>query len=205
MKNFKILFGAIFLLLIHCNLFAQSSPREANLDFDGFLNLAQEVQEVRQNQLVDFETFLEMMKDPTVVLLDTRSKKAYDQVHIEGAIHLDFSDFTAYKLAQVIPSKDTKILIYCNNNFSSPLGENNTLKQNNGPLQSKGVSAPSSIIPNSSPLALNIPTFITLYGYEYKNVYELSSQVNVNDRNLKLVGTAIKTWDRALSSPISKD
>ncbi|HCJ80276.1 MAG TPA: rhodanese-like domain-containing protein, partial [Erythrobacter sp.] len=35
-----------------------------------------------------------------------------------GAIHLNFSDFTDDKLAKIIPSRDTRILIYCNNNFT---------------------------------------------------------------------------------------
>jgi rhodanese-related sulfurtransferase len=41
-------------------------------------------------------------------------------------------------------------------------------------------------------LALNIPTYINLYGYGYKNVYELSELVNTNDNKLEFEGTAIK-------------
>lgn len=41
-------------------------------------------------------------------------------------------------------------------------------------------------------LALNIPTYINLYGYGYKNVYELSELVNTNSNKLEFEGTAIK-------------
>jgi hypothetical protein len=37
--------------------------------------------------------------------------------HIKGAIHLDFTDFTQENLEALIPDKNTRILIYCNNNF----------------------------------------------------------------------------------------
>ena len=54
----------------------------------------------------------------------------------------------------------TRILIYCNNNFLN----------NIQPLTLK-----------SAPLALNIPTFMTLYGYGYKNLYEFGPAVDEND------------------------
>jgi hypothetical protein len=41
-------------------------------------------------------------------------------------------------------------------------------------------------------LALNIPTYINLYGYGYKNVYELDELVNVNDKRIEFEGTAVK-------------
>ncbi len=86
-------------------------------------------------------------------------------------MHLNFSDFTQGKLAKLIPSKDTQILIYCNNNF---LGD-----QNNFPSKSEG-------------LALNIPTFINLYGYGYKNIYELSSLVEIPEDSLQFAGSEVE-------------
>ena len=41
----------------------------------------------------------------------------------------------------------------------------------------------------SRPLALNIPTFINLHGYGYKNVYELKSVENELNTILKFEGT----------------
>lgn len=41
-------------------------------------------------------------------------------------------------------------------------------------------------------LALNIPTFINLYGYGYRNIYELDELVNINDPRVKFEGTEVK-------------
>lgn len=40
-------------------------------------------------------------------------------------------------------------------------------------------------------LALNIPTYINLYGYGYRNVYELSELVNTNSGKIEFEGTAV--------------
>ena len=73
---------------------------------------------------------------------------------------LDFTDFTADNLARTIPNPNTRILIYCNNNFTN----------NRRPVVTKAL-----------PLALNIQTFINLYGYGYKNVWELGEAVDMDD------------------------
>jgi hypothetical protein len=41
-------------------------------------------------------------------------------------------------------------------------------------------------------LALNIPTYINLYGYGYRNVYELNELINVSDPSIKFEGTIAK-------------
>ena len=41
-------------------------------------------------------------------------------------------------------------------------------------------------------LALNIPTYINLYGYGYKNVFELKEMVDVNDPEIEFEGTDVK-------------
>lgn len=40
-------------------------------------------------------------------------------------------------------------------------------------------------------LALNIPTFINLYGYGYRNIFELGELVNTNDLRIQFEGTAV--------------
>ena len=52
----------------------------------------------------------------------------------------------------MIPDKTTRVLIYCNNNF----------RDAEGPFPSK--------LPVAS---LNLSTYISLYSYGYRNVYEL--------------------------------
>ncbi|MDJ0920460.1 MAG: rhodanese-like domain-containing protein [Henriciella sp.] len=131
---------------------AQSANGSPDIDYAGFMDLTEDVFAVREDRLVSLAEFNAMKADPGTLILDTRSRFAFDAGHIKGAINLPFSDFTDEKLAAIIPSEDTRILIYCNNNFSDDVD----------PVPVKRVS-----------LALNIPTFINLYGYGYENIYEL--------------------------------
>jgi len=52
-----------------------------------------------------------------MVVLDSRFDFRYHRKHLNGSIHLDFTDFTQTNLWQLIPDSDIRILIYCNNNF----------------------------------------------------------------------------------------
>lgn len=143
----------------------------AHVDYPGFVALATEAEMHRKSHLVDIDNFWAMAQDNNTLILDTRSEAAYKRKHFQGAIHLNFSDFTAAKLAHLIPDKNTRILIYCNNN-----------------IEDDSANFPTK----SMPLALNIPTFINLYGYGYKNVYELSSLLSVNHPKLVFEGTAVQ-------------
>lgn len=189
------------------------------VDFDYFTDLALEVKEYRKDRLVDFNTWLGMAREPKTVILDARGDEHFDAMHIKGAIHLNFAAFNAYDLARLIPDKNTRILIYCNNNIDtdneagfrgiSSLAVRNDIQRN---LVSKAgtirisnaeltrmptnVYQGADLDPRKS-LALNIPTFITLYGYGYTNVYELSEMVRPNDARLELEGTSIPVNWRA--------
>ena len=41
-------------------------------------------------------------------------------------------------------------------------------------------------------MALNIPTYINLYGYGYRNVYELHELVKVNDPRISFEGSVVE-------------
>ena len=158
------------------------------VDYDAYEKIVSEVKEHRAERLINTDKFVEMSKMDNVVILDTRSKAMYDAKHIEGAIHLNFSDFTQDNLEALFPSRDVKILIYCNNNF----------EDDQKYFATKAYVAPVIDAPRSegSPMsgitmALNIPTYINLYGYGYKNVYELSELISVFDSRIKLEGTAV--------------
>lgn len=160
-------------------VFSAASPSEAappaelipttsaeNIQYDRFLGLTQEVAEYRAGRLITLEDFNQMKAHEDTVLLDTRSVAAFEMGHIYGAINLPFSDFTEGKLADILPSRDTRILIYCNNNFSDDV---------------------QPIMLKSAPLALNVPTFINLYGYGYTNIYELGDTVEMADPNVEWI------------------
>ena len=150
---------------IGCGLMANA--QENQVDYDGFLGLSAEIAEYRESRLVDLETFNRMKAEPGTIVLDTRSAEAFQMGHIAGAVHLNFSDFTDEKLARVIPSKATRILIYCNNNFTD----------NVAPVPVKRIE-----------LALNVPTFINLYGYGYENIQELNGAYSLADPDINWVG-----------------
>ena len=144
--------------------FAVAAPGGAaeatNIDYGGFQALTQDVHAYRANRLVTHAQFQAMAREPKTIILDARSAAAFAQGHIDGAINLAFTDFTVQSLADTIGDPNTRILIYCNNNFS-----------NNAP----------PVMLKARPLALNIQTFINLYGYGFRNVYELGETVNFND------------------------
>lgn len=146
------------------------------VDYDGFVKLSQDVAAYRKTRLLSVKDYVAKSKQKGVIILDTRSKAAYDAIHMKGAIHLNFSDFTAEKLQKLIPDKKTTILIYCNNNVSS----------NEKAFLSKKVT-----------LALNVPTFINLYGYGYKNIYELRDLVTLDDRRIAFVRSAKSNFNDA--------
>lgn len=149
---------------------AHSDTDPPLIDYPGFVELSQDVAAYRETRLIDLETFNAMKADPGTILIDARSAQAYALGHIEGAVNLNFSDFSAGMLSEVIGSKDRRILIYCNNNFTD----------NIAPVMLK-----------SAPLALNVPTFINLYGYGYENIYELNGAYSIDDTDIGWVRSTI--------------
>ena len=151
------------LVLFTATLFATPALAQANpqIDYPAFQALTTAVAPQRAERLLSFNAFKAEAAKPGVLLLDARSKDAFERGHIAGAVNLPLTDFTAESLAAVIgDDPDRPILIYCNNNFSN----------HRGPVPLK-----------AAPLALNIQTFINLVGYGYANVYELADVVDFND------------------------
>ena len=130
------------------------------IDYQGFRNLTAEVNDYRSGRLVSLAEFQRMAREPNTIVLDARSADAYAEGHITAAVNLPFTDFTDQSLRATLQDPNVQILIYCNNNFSN----------NERPVVLKRVE-----------LALNIQTFINLYGYGYRNVYELGDVVDFND------------------------
>jgi hypothetical protein len=144
----------------------QKAASSGQVDYRGFRNLAQEVESYREARLVSLADFQRMAREPNTLILDARSADAYAEGHIEGAVNLPFTDFTSQSLSEVLRDPNRRVLIYCNNNFSN----------NQRPVVLKAVQ-----------LALNIQTFINLYGYGYRNVYELADIVDFNDPAVRWV------------------
>ena len=127
------------------------------IDMEGYLRFANEAAAHRETHRVSESEFIRMSRQPGTIVLDARSRQKYDELHVRGAINLSFPDITVASLAQAIPDKTTRVLIYCNNNFVRA----------EAPFPSK--------LPSAS---LNLSTYIALYTYGYRNVYELAPQID---------------------------
>jgi len=165
------------------SLFSQSEDfTPSKVDFDAYEKLVFEVKEHRKSRLINLEKFLLISKEKNVIILDTRSDAMYKSKHVKGAIHLNFSDFTQANLQKLIPNTETRILIYCNNNIDKD--------EHNFPTKGYAPAVKTSNTKQLT-LALNIPTYINLYGYGYKNVFELSELVSTYDTRLTFEGTSV--------------
>jgi phage shock protein E len=138
------------------------------IDYAGFGKLTAEVQPYREQRLIALDDFRKHSIKPDTLILDARSAEAFAAGHIKGAVNLPLPDFNDASLKALIgKNAGREILIYCNNNFTNNLW----------PIPTKRVM-----------LALNIQTFINLYGYGYKNIYELGEAVDRNLPEVEWVG-----------------
>jgi hypothetical protein len=143
----------------------EAKPGMANpaIDMSGYLRVAQEAAVHRESHRLSEAEFLRMSREPGTVVLDARSAEKFQLLHVRGAINLSFPDITVDSLKQAIPDKNTRILIYCNNNFA-------------GAEQPFPTKLPSA--------SLNLSTYIALYNYGYRNVYELGPLIDLKDSKL---------------------
>lgn len=161
---------AVAVLVSVSQAWAADEPPAGNpeIDMSGFLRDARDAADARRTRLLSEDAFLRLRAEPRTVVLDARSRDRFDALHIEGALHLAFTDMTVDALAGLIPDRATRILVYCNNNFSGAPG----------PFPSK--------LPAAS---LNLSTVIALRTYGYTEVYELGPLVEVARTRLPLVAT----------------
>jgi hypothetical protein len=147
---------------------AEPNDTGGQVNYSGFRNLTGEVEAYRADRLVTHTQFERMARERNTIILDARSADTYAQGHIAGAINLPFTDFTDASLREALRDPNVRILIYCNNNFSNDA---------------------QPVILKRVELALNIQTFINLYGYGYRNVYELGDVVDFNDPAVRWVSS----------------
>ena len=184
-------FSAGYLLATMSNPTAAADPKPAQppaaaqppvppnpaIDMDGYLKVAQEAARHRASHRVTEDEFIKMSQEKGTIVLDARSKEMYDLLHVDGAINLSFPDISIDSLKRALPDKDARILIYCNNNFTDP-------------TKPAGKTVPARAFASKLPTAsLNISTYIALYNYGYKNVYELAPLVDPEKTKLTLVSS----------------
>ena len=155
------------LLLLSFVFLADAIPNPA-IDMEGYLRIAQEAARHRETRRVTEEEFLRMRAEPGTIVLDARSAARYAEMHVAGAINLPFPDIAVESIEQTIPDRNTRILIYCNNNFRN---------------------AEAAFPTKLPPASLNLSTFISLYTYGYRNIYELGPLVEIEKSKLPFEGT----------------
>ncbi len=162
----------ILCLLLAAPAIDAKNPNIPNslINYPKFLQIATDTQSTRAQHRLTEEQFAKLAAEQGTIVLDARSADKYALRHIEGAVSLPFTDFTAEALAKAIPEKTTRILIYCNNNFRG---------------------APVAFAPKSAPASLNISTYIALATYGYTNIYELGPLLDIKTTKLVFEGTEV--------------
>lgn len=186
----------VTLLVFMMNCGNAQQTKKALVDFNDLEDLMTEVKPHREKRLIDLNEFSKKSLEKSTVILDARSKEMYDKKHVKGAININFSDFTQDVLDQFFEQyagKNTQILIYCNNNFENQLATNLQDPYFMSKVVRPEIQRKEKIkIEKPKTLALNIPTYLNLYGYGYKNVFELNELVDVNDTRIAFEGTDAK-------------
>ncbi len=165
----KTLFFTLF-LSVSSILMADQIPNRL-IDYKEFQKIVVASASERESHRLTEPQFIEAMTDKTAVALDARSASKYELRHIRGAVNLQFTDFTAETLAKIIPTKSSKILIYCNNNF---------------------IGSPISFASKAPSASLNISTYTSLRSYGYTNIFELGPLLNVRTTSIPFDGTEVK-------------
>ena len=149
---------------------AQDVIENPAIDMPGYLHAASKAALYRDRHRVTEREFARLARLPDTVILDARSREKYDLMHVAGAINLSFPDIAVTTLWERIPARSTRILIYCNNNF---------------------VDAPGPFPTKLPAASLNLSTYIALYTYGYRNVWELGGPpVDPARSRLVFAGTA---------------
>ena len=167
----RLLFQALAILCVTPIVFAQQRAAIANpaIDMQGYLRAASEAAEHRKSRRLTEDEFIRMSREPGTIILDARSREKYDELHIRGAINLSFPDITVESLKSTLPDSNTRILIYCNNNF---------------------VGAQEAFPTKMAIASLNLSTYIALYSYGYRNIYELGPLLDIKTSKLEFVSAS---------------
>jgi len=172
MKIQAFLLATASTLALTFPVFAGQDPIPNRLiDYAGFQRIVDTADRERESRRLTEEQFLKMASDPDAVVLDARSAAMYRLRHIKGATNLPFTDFSAASLAGVVPSKETKILIYCNNNF---------------------LNDPVAMFSKVATASLNLSTYTSLKSYGFDNIYELGPLLDVNKTKIPFEGSEVK-------------
>ena len=165
MKTFRIPYAVFLVCALGCAQAEDRAPQSnPAIDMQGYLRASVDAAAHRATRRLSEDDFIGKSREPGVVVLDARSSDKFNELHIKGAINIPFPDLAVARLNAAIPDRSTIILIYCNNNFRS------------------AESAFPSKLPSAS---LNLATYVALFTYGYRNVYELAPLIDIRDARLE--------------------
>jgi hypothetical protein len=140
------------------------------IDYGEFQRIVEASSAEHQAHRLTEAQFLAQMRQRGVIVLDARSESRYHLRRIKGALNLPFTEFTEQSLAAIVPRKDAKILIYCNNNF---------------------LDDPEAFASKLPAASLNLSTYTSLKAYGYTNVFELGPLLSIADTRIPFEGSAV--------------
>lgn len=171
MKTPSLLLLSAIVLSVSSPLLSADPIPNRLIDYAGFQKIVDTSKDERESKRLTEDMFLTTMGQSGVVVLDARSANMYQLRHIKGAVNLPFTDFTAASLEGVLPDKNVKILIYCNNNF---------------------LGSPMAFASKIATASLNLSTYTSLKSYGYDSIYELGPLLDVNKTKIPFEGTEVK-------------
>ena len=68
-------------------------------------------------QQIDAKQLSTWLAKNAVILIDLRGKESFEAAHIRGAINVPIELLTLEHLQTVVPNSDSRIVVYCSNNF----------------------------------------------------------------------------------------
>jgi hypothetical protein len=148
---------------------AESIPNPL-IDYGQFQRIVVSSTAQRESRRLSEQEFVSDMTQPGVIVLDARTESRFRLRHIKGAVNLPFTEFTATSLAAVAPNKDSKILIYCNNNF---------------------LDSPTAFASKAPAASLNLSTYPSLKAYGYTNVFELGPLLRIENTRIPFAGSEV--------------
>lgn len=162
-NTIALIAAGLFIMLGACEQVEAQETKAASFTRDLTPALAH-----RTTHLVDLDTFLQLSREANTVILDTRTPEEFARWHLFGAVNLPLSDMTLLKLADAVADRETRILIYGDENIREIAGREDF---------------------DVSTLPINLLTYISLHRYGYYDIYELGEIASRSDTRLDWVQT----------------
>ncbi len=113
---------ALLVTCLHISIANAESKPTANAESKPIANEIKPIDFYRQASAsppkdVTAQQLADWLANQAVVLIDLRAKEAFEHAHIRGAINIPIEDLTLEHLKTRVANRNTRIVVYCANNF----------------------------------------------------------------------------------------